>query len=241
MPVWNPIIMGSSEPLGDLTSFVFDGTGDYFEIPDHADFNFGAADYTVECWFRLTTLAYSSLVEQFDYTGTAAQWATSNFEFLVNGSNKLVGRVSNGSTGTQVTSTTSVSVNTWHHAALVRDSATLRLFLDGTQEATATAVTQPDSNRPLWIGQDDGTNANNPTGNIDEIRISTAARYTGNFTPSTEQFTSDANTVLLFHCGEVAASGTPGTDGWTVVDSGNTGHTATGKGNANQDTSVYKI
>jgi hypothetical protein len=34
---------------------------------------------------------------------------------------------------------------------------------------------------------------------MDEIRISSSARYTGTFTPSTTAFTADANTLLLIH------------------------------------------
>jgi hypothetical protein len=34
---------------------------------------------------------------------------------------------------------------------------------------------------------------------MDEIRVSNIARYTGNFTPSTTEFSGDVNTFLLIH------------------------------------------
>ena len=77
---------------------------------------------------------------------------------------------------------------------------------------------------------------------MDEIRISNSVRYPSGttFVPSTTQFTSDANTLLLIHGGEAIASGTTGS-GATFVDSGNTGHTVTENGNAIRDASIYKL
>ena len=82
--------------------------------------------------------------------------------------------------------------------------------------------------------------AGHVNGNMDEIRVSNVARYTTNFTPSTRQFNSDANTLLLIHCGEDIVTGTTGS-GATFTDSGNTGHTVTENGNAIEDTTTYKF
>ena len=37
-------------------SGLFDGTGDYLTIPDHADFNFGAGDFTIDFWVRFNAI-----------------------------------------------------------------------------------------------------------------------------------------------------------------------------------------
>ena len=39
----------------------FDGTGDYLSIPDHADFAFGSADFTVEFFINFSTLPGAGL------------------------------------------------------------------------------------------------------------------------------------------------------------------------------------
>lgn len=33
-------------------SGLFDGTGDYLTIPDHADWNFGTGNFTIDAWIR---------------------------------------------------------------------------------------------------------------------------------------------------------------------------------------------
>ena len=61
------------------------------------------------------------------------------------------------------------------------------------------------------------------TGYIDEIRVSRGiARYTGTFTPSTSQFTTDANTMLLMHLDDVNGSTNIGsiTGSWTSLTYG---------------------
>jgi hypothetical protein len=66
---------------------------------------------------------------------------------------------------------TASPVNTWTHVALTYDSIALRLYVNGTQVATAarTGAVQTSTN-PLWIG------GNNPYGEyfqglIDEVRV----------------------------------------------------------------------
>jgi hypothetical protein len=51
------------------------------------------------------------------------------------------------------------------------------------------------------IGANDFTLGTFPIlGNMDEIRFSNIARYTANYTPATQAFVNDQNTVLLIHC-----------------------------------------
>ena len=60
-------------------------------------------------------------------------------------------------------------------------------------------------------------------GYLDELRISNSARYTEDFTPPTEAFTSDANTKLLIHSNTTMGS-------TTFTDSSSAGHTITANG-----------
>ncbi|MCB9914596.1 MAG: metallophosphoesterase [Planctomycetes bacterium] len=91
----------------------------------------------------------------------------------------------------------------WAHVALSWDGAVARLFVDGALRGEAPApgpLTWNDL--PLWIGADpDGSGR--PTsflkGELDEVRLSSVARYTAPFTPERGWLETDADTVLLLH------------------------------------------
>lgn len=91
--------------------------------------------------------------------------------------------------------------NTYNHLAVVRDSNTINLYLDGANVANGpiTGSINFNGSIPLSIGStNDGAMAF--AAKMDEVRISKGvARYTGNFTPPASAFSSDGNTSLLIH------------------------------------------
>ena len=103
-----------------------------------------------------------------------------------------------------------LATNTWYHVAVARNGGTTRLFLDGTQIGTYTDTNNYGSSKPVVLGSDyqaSPTEAFN--GHIDEVRISKAsARFTAGFTPTTSEYGSDNNTVLLLHANSTDASTT---------------------------------
>ena len=176
------------------TSIEFDGTGDYLSLDDKSQFKFGTGDFTIEFFAKM---------------GDQANTFTTLFNDP-SGGNKL--RVDTGDSTTapklsfyssawdeRTSGTTDLSDNAWHHCAIVRDNGTLRIFVDGTQEATRASSTQDvDSSGVFEIGRYNG-GTRYFDGYLDEIRISNVARYTGSFTPTTSAFTKDDNTRLLIH------------------------------------------
>tara|TARA_R100000750_G_scaffold2994_1_gene2624 strand:- start:18 stop:746 length:729 start_codon:yes stop_codon:yes gene_type:complete len=222
------------------TSYAFDGTGDYLSMPDHADWQLGGGtgEFTIECWVYMdNTLAQQFIFQNFEdganrnhirYAGTGTGW-----QFIAFSSDSVDVLLNQGS-GT-------ISSNTWTHIALTRNSSNrFDFWEDGVSVANTTdASTIADITGNMYIGYDEDS-SQYFNGYIDEYRISDTARYTTGFAPSTTQFSSDANTLLLIHGGEAIASGTTGS-GATFVDSGNTGHTVTENGNAIRDASIYKF
>ncbi|MEM9801572.1 MAG: LamG-like jellyroll fold domain-containing protein [Planctomycetota bacterium] len=91
----------------------------------------------------------------------------------------------------------------WHHVAGVFDGSELRIYLDGTlvgREAGSGARTR--NGLPLVIGGDvrgNGSATSTLDGDVDEVRLSSVARYGAEgFTP-TRRFDADGDTVLLLH------------------------------------------
>ncbi len=95
--------------------------------------------------------------------------------------------------------------NEWTHLALTFDGNTARFFVNGRLQSEAPAQASRTFNAlPMYIGADVDRNAAPTsyfTGQIDEVRVSDVARYTGDFAPA-HSFARDDRTVLLMHFDE---------------------------------------
>lgn len=109
----------------------------------------------------------------------------------------------------------------WHHIAGVHDGREIRLYLDGHQVGVAPASgIRTRNHEPLIIGGDVGAGgaANSFfAGVIDEVRLSSSARYSGSRFRVARRHAADEDTVLLFN---MDATWGP----WVPDASGNEGH-----------------
>lgn len=185
-------------------SGLFDGTGDSVKItPTLIDLS---ADFTVECWVRTQdagTVNVNNIIGKFQVSDVSDKsWRLIHGNFTGDSTPRLVWNWStNGSNEFDICVASGISVNTWYHIAVARSGSTLKIFRDGNELISDTMSTSPytGGSADLLIGQDISYAWN---GHIDELRISTGARYTAGFTPSTSAFTSDAMTSLLVHFDE---------------------------------------
>lgn len=158
---------------------------------DHADWDFGSGDYTVEAWFRVASLTIFHVI--------FGQWNSASgnkapFLAYINSSNQPVfgATTTNASWDFLATSATTVTTGTWYHIAICRSGSTVRGFLDGTECVTAGTLTGAVVNNADSVSI--GNVTNNPgtlglDGWIDDFRATKGvARYTANFTPPTAQF-----------------------------------------------------
>jgi hypothetical protein len=225
IPINNAQVDTAQSKFGG-SSLLLDGADDYLEIETVGNFGFGTDDFTCECWIYPTSTSGDRAIFEFRDTGT-----TTNFVVFVSGGN--LGMFAGGAT--RIISTGApVSASTWQHIALSRSSGSTKLFLDGTQVGSSYSDSTSYADERLRIGAD-YTSAADFIGNIDEVRISNAARYTSGFTPSTQPFTNDANTLMLLHM--------DGADGSTTFldDCGRQKVGVTALGNAQIDTAQYKF
>ena len=191
----------------------FDGTGNHtgneqsIEIPTSSDFAFGTDDFTIEFW------AYKNADggEGWDIVlGTASEAAGNTNGWFVEWSNARGFTFYDSTANTHiVTLDTNPLDSTWHHIAIVRNSGTVKLYLDGTEEDSATHNASIQAAHPLKIGSS-GNGRNSFNGFIDNVRISKSARYTSNFTAVDEIGVSDkssgSHSVTLM--GDAATSST---------------------------------
>ncbi len=167
-------------------SIYFDGSGDFLKIPYNDLFNIGGGDYTAEAWIYPTQ--HGEIVGAFNLAGpNFAGWLLStNF---INGTGKLGTYFANTTTyQSNITSTATVSLNTWSHIAFTKQGTTVRLFINGGLDSTHTLTLTPSgSQQQIHIGADSNSLTSpgrNFGGYIDDLRITKGyARYTSSFTP----------------------------------------------------------
>jgi hypothetical protein len=147
----------------------------------------GSSDFTLEFW---------AMVEE-DTTGRwFAGTGTGTGSFQIGAGSGGKWSFYTESNTLRFNGTTSIAENTWYHVAVSRSGSTIKLFINGSEEASATDSVNY-SATSLGIGGYSSTNAS-CYGYISNFRIVVGtAVYTSAFTPSTTPLTAITNTKLL--------------------------------------------
>lgn len=167
------------------SSLLCDGTGDWVTTADHADYTLGTT-FTVETWFKsdATTGTAQRLAGQAP-SGLAA--ATSAWYAERHTDDTMRFHLSDGAAFTTLASTsTFVQGHSIAHLRVTLSGGTLRLFINGSLEAsTAFAGTPNDSAEDLRVGAAGEETTSPWLGWIDEFAIWNTALSTADFTPPT--------------------------------------------------------
>ena len=160
-------------------SMYFDGTGDYLTIPTNPGFVFGTGDFTIEAWFYIVSGAVGAIFDtRSGATGVTPLlfFSSSTLRYYVNGVDLI-------------TSGTTLSTATWYHVALVRNSGSSKMYLNGVQTgSTVVDVNNFTLTNTINIGRGNDNN-NVLNGYIDDLRVTKGfARYTANFNAPTSAF-----------------------------------------------------
>ena len=186
---------------------------DYINIDSSTEFGFGTGDFTIDGWFRADNVTGAKAIIDFRTTGTEVSpylyLDSGNVKYFVNGS-------------VVITGTASISSDTWYHFAISRSGGTTKMFVNGSQDGSDYADTNNyGSTKPIRIGativSGDGF-----IGSIDEVRISSIARYTTNFTAPLGFHQGDLDTKLLLHFD--GTDGEKWTDDWSGEQDWTNGH-----------------
>lgn len=184
--IYDASTLNDLETLGDIktstavskwgtSSIAFDGNGDYLSMPYSPMFA-QTGPYTVEGWFYPTSTA-SSVQALF------ARNAGGYFGVVWTGS---ILKVDKHAIGIQITGTTTLALNTWHHWAMTFDGTTTRLFANGILQGSVTG-TGGETAAPTTIGYYTATATSSFYGYMSDFRFTRGlARYIVNFTPPAE-------------------------------------------------------
>jgi hypothetical protein len=180
----------------------FDGSGDYLSVADNAAFTMGTGDFTVEYWVYWN--GTGSTFRAYGQVDSGGSSASISIRGGTDASNKVINGAFSGTTDYLCTSTASLVANTWNHIAFVRDGTTLRQYINGGQDGTASISTASvnDSSSQFAIGRAGEFNGNYFGGYISSFRLlkGTCLYPSGTaFTPPTAPLTNITNTSLLLN------------------------------------------
>ena len=176
-------------PIAGMKSTYFDGSGDYFTVPNHADFNFGEGHYTVEFWIN-TRQTYAWIFYN-AHSNTGVRISIGNDASSSPGQIFFDEEVS--SNHNHYYSHARIDDGSWHHVAFCRDGSTRRLFVDGKIEARDTTTTRNLASGTVGhIGRKEGlADATQFKGYISNFRwIKGQALYAETFTPPSALLTA---------------------------------------------------
>ena len=184
-------------------TLLLDGNSDYVHFPS-TDVHFGGGNYTIDGWmyFNVGAGAAEIPVGIHDTTAGGREWQI----VIEPGTPSIQWVISEDGSATDIPVNAAIpdfSTETWFHFAVVRQSSTdSRVFIDGTQVGStyATDYTLHTSSTVVSVGCDFGTGTARQfiDGNLEEIRLSKGlARWTGNFTPPTSEYTIPGKRIII--------------------------------------------
>lgn len=176
--------------VGDFASITENATRDYLS------YHLQSGDFTIELWANIFTLNTNPQI-------ILSQWLESagngNYSLRVNANGTIsfwFGPANEAAA--LLTSSTSITTNTWTHLAVVRSANTFTIYQNGSNTGgiVSTASRTSTSGIQLTLGgqYSSGATLYTPSGisvlrgAIDDIRINKSARYTTNFTPETNYY-----------------------------------------------------
>ena len=146
--------------------------------PNHADWDFGSGDFTIEYWIYHTSLNGASGYTVHAYKGTnggVGPWVVFNI------SGAVYFRVSkDGSTNAVNFNGGSISLNTWNHIAMVRQTNTVYGYVNGVSVGSGTISgggALHVNTDPVYAGTYGASSNEALAGRMDDWRVTKAARY----------------------------------------------------------------
>ena len=176
----------------------FGTTGNYLSVADNAALRIGTQDFWIEAWVYVTSFASVNTIaikRVYNTTGTGTWF----FGIDTNGAVDF-DQIQTGAT-IITTNNNAISLNTWTHVAVSRDSSDVwRIFINGNSSGTTSPTNNFDfsTTEPLVIGNVRDSSNISFNGYISNLRFGIGSpNYTSNFIPSTTPLTNITNTQLL--------------------------------------------
>lgn len=187
------------------SALYFNGSVAQVAVADSATMHLDSA-FTLEAWIRQTdATGQQDIIYKWSGSGYVDQrsYFMQVFDGKILLSFSSTGQYAEGRQS--LFSDASIPLGQWTHVAGVFSNSTLSIFINGHRDTASLSVpgeTPYHSTSPVFVGS--GVSAGYETfeGGIDEVRISSVARYDSGFAVPSSEFVADANTLLLLHMNE---------------------------------------
>jgi len=140
-----------------------------FLFPGSNNLDLSGHDFTIESWVRPTVSTGRHVFLDF---------GDDHYTMEISSAGKFRFSLWSGAPAAVLTGTTTVATNTWHHVAATRASTTLKLWVNGVEEATVDSASSPAAGA---YGVRFGGTVHQFVGFIDESRVTRRARYSATF------------------------------------------------------------
>jgi len=163
----------STQQAGKFASCVlFDGADDYIEAPDDASLELGEGDFTIEAWVRADAVDGQRVV--------LGKWHGGKEYLLKIQDGALTACLStDGAQTTTFTGSSQIATGEWTHVAACRLGGQVTLYVNGQVDGGgAFGGSLHAGEAPFRVGVADAAGGGFFDGKIDEVRVSTVARYT---------------------------------------------------------------
>jgi hypothetical protein len=215
------VFAGGASTAATATSNGITGAGEFQYITGNADYAAGTNDFTVECWVKPSSWDTGGPILAFGAS------TNNGLHITRDGSNSRLRVIPYGGSNI-VYSTTLPPIGEWTHVAVSRASGTTKIFINGTEEGSASDSTTYVQGDSFYLGYS-GTNAGTTGyGKYSNVRfVNGTAVYTSSFRPLYEPLTNITNTKLLFAQGSTTTSATVIASGGVINDNGTIVHSST--------------
>ena len=195
-------IRGSVYFRGNRVTGSGDTPTDFLSVADHDDLDMGTGDFTFECW--LLAQSYKGLNDpSFMGVCSSQDWTSGGILIQVANTGVLRVTVPSGINALGSTNFYNVQGRDWTHIAVVKTSGTIKGYVNGVEEISASHDVAVDfAHGGTCVIGENGPNQYIGDyafrGYISNLRLSKGVvRYTSTFTPPAYELTADSDTVLL--------------------------------------------
>ena len=167
----------------DKSSIYFSTENDYLTVNQSLDWGLQDEDFTIEFWLKIPSLPNEGIVSKVPLI------CSKNWEIYHGLTDGIHASFTYGEEDLErsVSSTVRLDDDQWHHVAVTRESAQLKLLIDYQEISTSAPLTSiKGSNHVIYIGKDvekwhtddnDSLGKVSPGAYLDELRISNVNRY----------------------------------------------------------------